>query len=218
GATGVGGAGMIVGEPGLGKSRLLAELAATDEAGRVRWAEGRSVPAGRTLRYHPFVDLLRALLHLDDRTSDPFAQLEQASAPALGGDAADALPFLASVLGLAMPEALATRVAAVPGDVLDRLTLRALRTLLAGLARARPGAGVRGRLLGGPFVGRASRHAAAALARPSHPLPRGLPPWLPGDERAAPRDRPRDAARGPAARDRATPPGTGRHAPLARDG
>src|SRR6185369_1272336 len=58
-AAGEGGIAAVVGEPGLGKSRLLSELAQCDEAGAVEWLEGRSVAIGQGLRYHPLVDLLR---------------------------------------------------------------------------------------------------------------------------------------------------------------
>jgi predicted ATPase len=54
----------ILGEPGIGKSRLLAELRADVERtdGSVRWIEGRCLSYGETLPYHLVLDLVRSLI------------------------------------------------------------------------------------------------------------------------------------------------------------
>ena len=63
-AAGRGRAAFIVGEPGIGKSRLLAELkiAALAPPSTTRWFEGRCVSYGRNLPYHLLIDLLRSIL------------------------------------------------------------------------------------------------------------------------------------------------------------
>ena len=52
----------IVGDPGLGKSRLIAELSvATDEMPElVRWRIGRPLPYGDTTAFAPFADIVKA--------------------------------------------------------------------------------------------------------------------------------------------------------------
>jgi len=99
----------VIGEPGLGKSRLLAEFrgwvsdeAGTDGGAAATWLEGRCVSYGRNLPYHLLLDLVRAALQL------PFtgpeleirAALDRQLAAWLGDEAADTAPFLAHLLGL----------------------------------------------------------------------------------------------------------------------
>jgi class 3 adenylate cyclase len=52
---------VVRGEPGIGKSRLLAECnrAATTRGDPVRWAEGQCVSYGRNLPHHLLIDLVR---------------------------------------------------------------------------------------------------------------------------------------------------------------
>lgn len=135
---GGGGAAAVVGEPGLGKSRLLAELARAPEVAGMRWAEGRSIAMGRTLRFHPLVDLLRGVLDLGEHGGDDaWTRLATRARPLLG-EGADGLPFLANLLGVPAPPAESERVAAVPIDVLERLQQRAVRELLLALSREAP--------------------------------------------------------------------------------
>ena len=54
----------MTGEPGIGKTRLVAELrelfeAGTPQHGRALWLEGRCVSYGESMPYWPFRDLLR---------------------------------------------------------------------------------------------------------------------------------------------------------------
>ncbi|MEO6026880.1 MAG: AAA family ATPase, partial [Candidatus Binatia bacterium] len=138
-ARGQGGVAAVVGEAGLGKSRLLAELAASPEATAVRWVEGRSVSMGRTLRFHPFVDLLRSLLGLgEDHGADAFEHLDAALAPLLGDQREELAMYLATLIGVPLPAAAAARIADVRSDVIDRLQLGAVRTLLQTAAAAQP--------------------------------------------------------------------------------
>lgn len=138
-AKGEGGVAAVVGDAGLGKSRLFAELAGSPEGAVARWVEGRSVSMGRTLRFHPFNDLLRSLLGLgEDHGPDAYAHLETALAPFLGAQRSELAPFLALLIGAALPPAVAARIADVRSDVIDRLQLGAVRTLLQAAAAARP--------------------------------------------------------------------------------
>jgi class 3 adenylate cyclase len=96
--------GVIIGEPGIGKSRLLAELRAAIATGdEPRWIEGRCVSYGRTVPYHLVLDGIRSLLKLPLAASDSETRtaLHQALAELLPADeAADVEPPLASLLAL----------------------------------------------------------------------------------------------------------------------
>ena len=101
----------LVGEPGIGKSRLLAEFRqwVTDEAradaargASSTWLEGRCVSYGRNLPYHLLLDLVRSTLQIPFAGSETEARatLDRQLAAHLGDDAADTAPFLAHLLTL----------------------------------------------------------------------------------------------------------------------
>ena len=101
----------LVGEPGIGKSRLLAEFRqwVTDEAradaargASSTWLEGRCVSYGRNLPYHLLLDLVRSTLQIPFAGSETEARatLDRQLAVHLGDDAADTAPFLAHLLTL----------------------------------------------------------------------------------------------------------------------
>ena len=56
---GRGGVVVLRGEPGVGKSRLIAETRRRPGAERVRWLEGRALSFGRHLSYWPFIEIVK---------------------------------------------------------------------------------------------------------------------------------------------------------------
>jgi class 3 adenylate cyclase len=128
----------VIGEPGIGKSRLLAELrrAVTNggEGADATWLEGRCVSYGRNLPYHLVIDLLRSMLGI------PFAAtadegrdaLERGLTTVLGDDKAemaDTAGYLASLLSLPMRGDEASRIAVDP-DFLQSRYVAAIHRLL----------------------------------------------------------------------------------------
>ena len=67
--------GLIIGEPGLGKTRLLAEWQSADQAAAasppLRWARGACPSDSRGLAYHLLLSLLRSLIGVPATTSEP---------------------------------------------------------------------------------------------------------------------------------------------------
>ena len=97
----------IAGEPGIGKSRLAAEVRAR-YADRVRFLEGRAVSYAAAFPYGPIRDLLHDWLGVSVSMPEARTRLElKAQLGRLFGEDADAAyPFLASLLGLTLePEA-----------------------------------------------------------------------------------------------------------------
>jgi class 3 adenylate cyclase len=106
----------LVGEPGIGKSRLLAELrrGIEDEApaapgttgasgdAPATWIEGRCVSYGRNLPYQLLIDLVRSTLGISFIATDAEArgQLDRALASLIGEEAGDVAPYLAHLLSL----------------------------------------------------------------------------------------------------------------------
>ncbi|MDH5244003.1 MAG: adenylate/guanylate cyclase domain-containing protein, partial [Chloroflexota bacterium] len=64
--AGLGRMALVVGEPGIGKSRLLAELRRVAEADGLGWVDARTVSYGRNLPLHLAIDLVRSLIGLPD--------------------------------------------------------------------------------------------------------------------------------------------------------
>ncbi len=91
---------MIVGEPGIGKSRLLHEL--RRQLGRsATWVQGQALSFGRAMPFHPVIEMIRRVCRIDDADPEPVIvdKLER-SLDRLGADAGEHLPFLRYLLSL----------------------------------------------------------------------------------------------------------------------
>jgi len=96
---GPGGAISLVGEAGVGKTRLTQAAREHVEAAKARWMEGRCLSYGAGLAYWPYADLMRRLFDIR-----PDLPEERASERLVTGlqerGLQDALPYLAGLLGL----------------------------------------------------------------------------------------------------------------------
>ena len=134
-AAGGGQVAFVMGDAGLGKSRLLAEfrgrLADTDHL----WVEGHCESYGASTALLPIADALRRLFGIDEADDERGAAAKVATGlAALGDELAWTRPFLEAVLSL--------RLGDQPGE-LDAAswrseTFRALKALLLRLAETRP--------------------------------------------------------------------------------
>src|SRR5256886_12225453 len=116
----------ILGEPGIGKSRLLAELrahvAATDP--KAQWLEARCLSYGRGLPYHLVVDLVRSAIGVAATADEPEirAALEQRT-KALFGDAwLDPYTYLGHLLSIQLTAEQRARMSALDLETLKRYT------------------------------------------------------------------------------------------------
>jgi len=98
--TGHGQVVLLVGEPGIGKSRLLYEFRRRlgDEA---TWLEGHSISFGRTIAFHPLIDLLKRnfRLHEGEAEAELIGKFEH-GVLRLGEDLRPTLPYLRYLLAL----------------------------------------------------------------------------------------------------------------------
>jgi DNA-binding NtrC family response regulator/tetratricopeptide (TPR) repeat protein len=90
----------IVGEPGIGKSRLLREFRRRVREGAT-WMEGHALSVGHTIPFHPLIDLVRRAFGIDE--ADPPAlvieKIERAVLQ-LGEDLRPGLPFVRHLLSI----------------------------------------------------------------------------------------------------------------------
>jgi class 3 adenylate cyclase/tetratricopeptide (TPR) repeat protein len=124
----------IIGEAGLGKSRLLHEFQAALARREYAHIEGRCQPYGVTVAYGPILEVLRQLFHIDAGDEDVREKIQrglEASSSAL----AAAAPYVRHLLGIEtsgeLPEGLSP-------EAVKHRTFESLRTLLCESARTRP--------------------------------------------------------------------------------
>jgi DNA-binding NtrC family response regulator/tetratricopeptide (TPR) repeat protein len=134
--TGNGQVVFVVGEAGLGKSRLLGELRLRLDDTPHLWLEGRCASYGTTTAFLPIVDALRRFLAIDDHDdeADARGKVDRAVA-ALGDDLVWTLPFVRHVLALDPGDA---ALAALDSASRRSETFRALKAITLRLAERQP--------------------------------------------------------------------------------
>jgi class 3 adenylate cyclase len=126
---------LVVGDAGIGKSRLLHELRRR-VGGEADWREGHCLSFGRAMAFHPLVDLVRRQFAVDDTDGDAaiVTKIEQGLRD-VGADVGSCAPYLRALLSVD------------PGDVDVKAmspaqrrgeTFEALRRMLVRAAERRP--------------------------------------------------------------------------------
>jgi len=122
----------IIGEAGIGKSRLVAELKNRDVIKRVTLLEGRAISMGRNLSFHPIIDVLKQWARIRGNDGDvvSFSKLETAVRRVYQEEVGEVLPFVATLMGMDLSGRYAERVKGIEGEALEKLILKAMRDLL----------------------------------------------------------------------------------------
>jgi class 3 adenylate cyclase len=131
----------ILGEPGIGKSRLLSELRASLAAAdpSLRWFDGRCLSYGRTLPYHLILDLVRSVFGIAPSSDEPQtrAALERGTREVLGESWADAYAYLGHLLSIQLDAGAQARLAALEIETVKRY-IASLHQVLLGIASRGP--------------------------------------------------------------------------------
>jgi class 3 adenylate cyclase len=142
--AGLGRAVLVVGEPGLGKTRLIAEwktaTVGTNREAAPHWAEGHGVSYGQGLPYHLLIDLLRSILGIPESANEAQARaaLWTCTGNLFSDSMMDVYPHLGHLLSLKLePEAL-ERLELQDPQALRTQYLTAVRQLLLAIASRRP--------------------------------------------------------------------------------
>ncbi len=139
-AAGRGGVLFIVGEPGIGKSRLAAELRQLAAGKACAWMEGRCVSYGESLPYWPYRDLLRNWLDVSPTEADlrVRVKLRRKTDDAFEARGAEVYPYLATVLGLNLEPDAAAQLKPLSPESMQYRTFEVVQELLQQLAASRP--------------------------------------------------------------------------------
>ncbi len=137
--AGRGGTLSIIGEAGLGKSRLLAEIRRVAPAD-ILWLEGRCLSFGASIAYWPWLDILRAFAGV--APDAPPIELRDALRDRLmlvcGARSAQIYPYLGQLLSLPLEETAAAKVQGLDGETLKSATFQAIEVLCDCLAARQP--------------------------------------------------------------------------------
>jgi class 3 adenylate cyclase/tetratricopeptide (TPR) repeat protein len=129
----------VVGEAGIGKSRLVIELMSSRRCTGVTFLKGQSIAQGQRLSHHPFADLLRDWSDSRLLTSDEASAALTTSIESLFGERAlEIVPFVLTLAGLPVSRPYADRLHGLEGEALTKLVLRATKQLLRELAKRQP--------------------------------------------------------------------------------
>ncbi len=138
--AGEGGIVAVLGEAGVGKTRLVAEAHRYTAEGRTLWLEGHSLSFTQGISYWPFLQAIRAWLGVGDEAAE--VEIWRTLADAIGGrfgsEGDDILPYVATLLGVPVPEPLSQRVRFLDAEALGRQIVLSMRRVFERLARERP--------------------------------------------------------------------------------
>jgi len=129
----------IIGEAGIGKSRLVRELRLQlpDE---ILLLEGRSISIGQTISYWPFIDILRTYFELrEDNSESEIAQKVTDNVTNLFPHNADEfLPFIGRLLSIRFGNELDKRLDFATPDQIRHQTLMRLQDYFEALSKHQP--------------------------------------------------------------------------------
>ena len=122
----------IIGEAGIGKSRLVSELRNRDVMKRVTLLEGRAISIGRNLSFHPIINLLKHWAHIkeEDTATTAISKMETAIRSVCPEDTNEIFPFVATLMGMKLSGRHAERMKGIEGEALEKLIFKNVRNLL----------------------------------------------------------------------------------------
>ena len=156
--SGKGSIATIIGEAGIGKSRLVSELKEylkKDEGGRMKdehselhpssfiphpYLEGRCISIGQTISYWPFLDMLRSYLNLSDTdTESQIAEKIRESISILFPQRQDDyLPFLGNLLSVKFGDELDNKLRYFTPEQIRHQTLMRLKDIFVAISHTKP--------------------------------------------------------------------------------
>jgi class 3 adenylate cyclase len=130
----------VIGEAGIGKSRLIAELKKRDAIKQATIFEGRALSIGRNLNFYPIIQIIKNWVGISEEDTDHqvVTILEHAIQELHPEQADEIFPFIALMMGLKLSGKAAERIKNIEGDATEKLVLKNLRSLLIKSAEVSP--------------------------------------------------------------------------------
>jgi DNA-binding SARP family transcriptional activator/class 3 adenylate cyclase len=136
--TGVGGIVTLVGEAGIGKSRLVAEVrkqigkSANGQIANLQWIEGRCLSYATSVAYQVWLDMLRSLLGVaPEAPPDVVRDALRKQVGALCVDrSGDVYPYLGRMMSLPLSADVEAKLRGLDAEGLKVVTFRAVKTLV----------------------------------------------------------------------------------------
>jgi DNA-binding SARP family transcriptional activator/class 3 adenylate cyclase/tetratricopeptide (TPR) repeat protein len=137
---GVGGIVTIVGEAGIGKSRLVTELWKGTTSDDLQWVEGRCLSYGSSTAFLPWVDMLCGLLgaSADDPPLGVLGELRRWVQGLCPDHFDEVYPYLGRMLSLPLEEEVEARLRQLEPEGLQVLTFRAVERAVEAASSERP--------------------------------------------------------------------------------
>ena len=138
--TGEGSVVNVIGEAGIGKSRLIAELKKLEVMKRVIIFEGRVMSIGKNLSFHPVIDLLKNWAGITEGDSEiaGLDKLERAIKVIHPEETMEVFPFVATLMGMKLTGKNAERVKGIEGEALEKLIFKSVKELVIKGAQETP--------------------------------------------------------------------------------
>jgi class 3 adenylate cyclase/tetratricopeptide (TPR) repeat protein len=138
--AGQGGIVTVIGDPGIGKSRLVAEGRRRVAERNVLWLEGYPVVTHHASSYWPFLEILKRSADIMERDTETvtWAKMRKRVAALSPAEEAEIVPYLGTMLGLQVPPEWQERIRYLSGEAMGRQVYRATRLFFERLARERP--------------------------------------------------------------------------------
>jgi class 3 adenylate cyclase/tetratricopeptide (TPR) repeat protein len=108
----------VIGDAGLGKSRLMTEIRRHFEGENLLWLEGRTLSYGQKMSYWPFREILwqYAGIAEEDDDNEAWSKLEMSITTLFPADSDEVLPYLASLIGLEVKGELGKKLRYLDGE------------------------------------------------------------------------------------------------------
>jgi class 3 adenylate cyclase/tetratricopeptide (TPR) repeat protein len=130
----------VIGEAGIGKSRLIAAMAELKEIPKVAFLKGRALSFGKNLSFHPIIDILKnwAQIREEDSPQSLTQKVEHVIRDVFPEGADEVFPFIAAMMGIKVSGTAEERIQNIEGEALEKLILMSLRELMTKASENRP--------------------------------------------------------------------------------